>query len=281
MKMYLKSDIHLEFGQLEVRNDDQADVLILSGDIIVASGLMDKDSVDIPGIRSHSSRYHEFFQDCCSKFKYVLYVMGNHEHYNGDFAKTYNILKERLGYLPNLHILDKEFVEIGGIVFYGATFWTDMNKEDPHTLYSISGVMNDFRIINNSNRECFDRSGTQKIIPRLTPDDVVEDHKEALLKLSELIENRPNDKVVVIGHHAPSKLSTHPRYKDEVIVNGAYSSDLSEFIINRPQIALWTHGHTHHKFDYMIGDTRIVCNPRGYINYEPEASNFEPQLLEI
>jgi hypothetical protein len=64
-------------------------------------------------------------------------------------------------------------------------------------------------------------------------------------------------------------------------MNGAYSSDLSDFILDHPQIKVWTHGHTHHNFDYMIGDCRIVCNPRGYINYEKQAENFKLQYLEL
>ena len=59
-------------------------------------------------------------------------------------------------------------------------------------------------------------------------------------------------------------MSTHEQYKSQYLMNGAYSSDLSEFILDHPQIKLWTHGHTHHPFDYVIGETRIVCNPRGY-----------------
>jgi len=39
MKLYLCSDVHIEFGPLEVHNKDNADVLILSGDIVVAKDL--------------------------------------------------------------------------------------------------------------------------------------------------------------------------------------------------------------------------------------------------
>ena len=67
----------------------------------------------------------------------------------------------------------------------------------------------------------------------------------------------------------------------EEIMNGGYSSDLSEFILDHPQIKLWTHGHTHEDFDYLIGSTRIVCNPRGYINYEASADKFTLKTVEI
>jgi hypothetical protein len=61
-------------------------------------------------------------------------------------------------------------------------------------------------------------------------------------------------------------MSCHPQYAHDYIMNGGYHSDLSDFILDHPQIKLWTHGHTHHPFDYVIGSTRVVCNPRGYEN---------------
>jgi len=51
--------------------------------------------------------------------------------------------------------------------------------------------------------------------------------------------------------------------------------------MDHPQIRLWTHGHTHEDFDYMVGSTRIVCNPRGYINHEERADTWQPKLVEI
>jgi hypothetical protein len=96
-----------------------------------------------------------------------------------------------------------------------------------------------------------------------------------------MVEGKWDQKFVVVGHDAPSKLSTHPRYQKEEIMNGGYSSDLSEFIMDHPQIKLWTHGHTHEEFDYMIGSTRIVCNPRGYDGHENRADEFKLKFVEI
>ena len=64
-------------------------------------------------------------------------------------------------------------------------------------------------------------------------------------------------------------------------MNGAYYSDLSEFILDRPCIKLWVHGHMHDTFDYMIGSTRVVCNPRGYAGHEEQADRFELKFMEI
>jgi Icc-related predicted phosphoesterase len=288
MKIAIASDVHLEFGDLILKNEENADVLILSGDICVAVDFRESDRIIDNG---KSQRYYDFFSRCALEFPKVLYVAGNHEHYNGDYAETFTILRNYLGRIENLHILDKEHVTIDDVTFIGGTLWTDMNAQDPVTLAHIRGVMNDFRVIENSSSEMvsyrtFDvnEEGTQiptfhKRPAKFTPEDTVQDHKKMLQYIN--VTSEPLGKYVVVGHHAPSKASTHPRYQTEVIVNGAYSSRLDQFILDRPQIKLWTHGHTHEEFDYMIGTTRVVCNPRGYINYEDRAEDFKLKYVEI
>jgi Icc-related predicted phosphoesterase len=118
-------------------------------------------------------------------------------------------------------------------------------------------------------------------VSTFSPQDAFDDHKKMLDYLKVMLEDKHSTKFVVVGHHAPSKLSTHPRYKNEEIMNGGYSSDLSAFILDNPQIKLWTHGHTHEDFDYMIGSTRIVCNPRGYDKYEDRADNFTLKYVDV
>jgi len=49
----------------------------------------------------------------------------------------------------------------------------------------------------------------------------------------------------------------------------------------RPQIKLWVHGHTHDPYDYVIGETRVVCNPRGYIGYEAQAVDYELMYVDV
>lgn len=308
MKIALCSDIHLEFGSISLSNDQNADVLILSGDICVANDLMDN---DVYGIVPHarSDKFHTFFQECSARFPTVLYVAGNHEHYHGDYAKTIPRLREKLGYLKNLHILDKDTFILDDVVFIGGTLWTDMNKEDPHTLYSIKGYMNDYKIIEDSSEVVHYKVYHNKMknvgmtdeeymaLPpeertyvefktrpaTFSPEKSVEDHKAMLEAIRSTLSAMKDtySKFVVVGHHSPSKLSTKPQYEKDVMVNGAYSSDLSEFMLDNPQIKAWTHGHTHHTFDYMIGSCRIVCNPRGYDGYEAQAENFELQYFDV
>lgn len=293
MKIAVCSDLHLEFGPITLENPSDVEVLILSGDICVEKDLMDHDPNNLLDFRK-SNKIHEFFTMCCNNFPHVVYVAGNHEHYHGDYAYTLDELKRKLKYLPNLRILDKESWTLHeDVVFVGGTLWTDMNKEDPLTLHAIRGMMNDFQYVKNSNRmvsyKSHDTNENGNIVSKFHqrpalfgPEDAVLDHQKMLEYIRVVYEQTPPwMKMVVVGHHAPSKASTHPRYKDETLMNGAYSSDLSEFILDRPGIKLWTHGHTHEDFDYMIGSTRIVCNPRGYIGYEDRADNFKLKVVEI
>jgi len=288
MKIAVASDLHLEFGDINLQNTDNADVLILSGDICVAADIGKPDPHNfMEGARS--TRIADFFKRCSFQFPHVVYIMGNHEHYHGDFAQTSSKIRSMLAshMLSNVYFLDKEIKVINDVTFIGGTLWTDMNKEDPMTLHSMTGMMNDFRTVENSNREVtyrtFDENDNVKFRTRparFSPEDAVEDHKKMLEYIRIIIEGK-NEKFVVVGHHAPSKQSTHPRYKKEVLMNGGYSSELSEFILDHPQIKLWTHGHTHEVFDYMIGSTRIVCNPRGYINHEQRANDFKLEYFDV
>ena len=298
MKIAITSDVHLEFGDLDLHNDENADVLILGGDIFVADdcknfGLVDEQIMAAtPSMLARGERYRNFLKRCSERFKFVILIMGNHEHYHGDYAQTANIIHTLVGEFSNIHFLDKEWRIINGVLFFGGTLWTDMNGEDPETLRQIAYMMNDYRGVKNSNNTVSYRvpsldennpdGFTFKERPaNFTPEDSVVDHKAFLTKLDEVLALHSDLPVVVCGHHSPSKASTHPRYKNEVLMNGAYSTNLDNFILDRRQIKLWTHGHTHEDFDYMVGTTRIVCNPRGYDGYEERADNFKLKYVEI
>jgi len=282
MKIALCSDLHLEFGDINLTNDEGADVLILSGDILIAQDLHDHPHIDYDpytsgaladlGRRQQTAlRFRDFIKRCSFQFPHVVYVAGNHEFYHGKFIGSLQDLRDECSKYPNVYFMEDDMRTINDVTFIGSTLWTDMNKGDPLTLHAVADMMNDYRIIRH------DGHGYSKLRPAHT----AARHRRSVEYIRTIIEGQFNEKFVVVGHMAPSKLSVHPRYQNDTLMNGAYASDLSEFIMDHPQIKLWTHGHTHHKFDYMIGSTRIVCNPRGYIGYEDSADLFELQYLEV
>ena len=291
MKIAIASDVHLEFGQLDLENTQDAEVLILSGDICTACDLRVTDSILSS---AKTDRYLEFFTACARNFPHVVYVMGNHEHYHGDYATSAGILRDAMKQCgDNIHFLDKEIWELNDHVFIGGTLWTDMNGEDDMTMNHVARRMNDFQICQNSNemvnyRVWDENDGGDKITKfktrpaTLSPQHVLQDHKAMLKVIEDAYNDVPPWKTVVVcTHHAPSKGSEHPKYKHDQLMNGAYNSKLDQFIMDRPGIKLWTHGHTHEDFDYMIKGCRVVCNPRGYINYEDRADRFELKVVEV
>jgi Icc-related predicted phosphoesterase len=314
MKIAICSDLHLEFGDINLQNTENADVLILGGDICVAADIGKPDPNNfLEGAKSN--RITDFFKRCSFQFPHVIYVMGNHEHYHGDFATSGKKLKSLIesNLLSNVYLLDKESKKIDDVTFVGGTLWTDMNNDDEITKFHVSRRMNDFRCVDNSTRMVTRTVPIYEQNPNWTedglnggkylqneagfhikigekkkqepghfsPQDAFDEHKETLGYIQSVIEGKFDQKFVVVGHHAPSRISTHPRYEHDTLMNGAYSSSIDEYIMDHPQIKLWTHGHTHEDFDYMLGSTRIVCNPRGYINYEGRADSFELKFVEV
>lgn len=263
MKIKVVSDLHLEFSDVTIPNDENCDVLVLSGDIMIAEELHDIPPPDpytsgaIDDFMSKIKRvacYRAFLKRCSEAFPHVIYVAGNHEFYNGRWVASLTHLREECQRYPNVYFLERDCKIIDNIVFVGGTLWTDMNNNDPLTMHAIRDMMNDFKIIRR------DDAGYTKLGPAHT----VARHKQTLGYIKQIVDDNRDKKCVVVGHHSPSSQSTHEQYKDQTLMNGAYHSKLEEFILDHPQIKLWTHGHTHHCFDYVIGETRIVCNPRGY-----------------
>ena len=247
MKIQIVSDLHLEFSDILIKNTNNADVLILGGDIMLAEKVLKPES-------ELGIRFRDFLKRCSFQFPHVIYIAGNHEFYGGYWSKSLDNLRAACGVHDNIYFLERDTKIIDDVVFVGGTLWTDMNKFDPLTLHAVRDMMMDYRAINN------DKAGFRK----LKPADTCERHKLTLDYIKLVVDENKDKRCVVVGHHSPSFQSVADEYKSEYLMNGAYHSDLSGIMLDNPQIKLWTHGHTHHCFDYVIGETRVVCNPRGY-----------------
>lgn len=255
MKIAIINDVHLEFGDLWLQNTENADLLIMAGDIMVA--------VD----RKNYPRYRDFFKQACAEFKHVFYILGNHEHYHGYIHDTKEIIENEM----DIKVYDNEYFDMpNGPRILGTTLWTDCNNRDQETMRTLKHGMNDYNIIK--------RKTEANTTRRLDPIDTVLLHEKAI----QFIKDNVTDDCIVVTHHAPTHKSIHPRYVTDHMMNGGYKSDLGDLILDNPGINLWVHGHTHHAQDYMVGDyTRVVCNPRGYVGYEIDKNDvYKPLILE-
>ena len=278
IKIAIASDLHLEFGAIEFKNrgTEEADVLVLSGDILVAEDLKRHPANHEYGPLNsdryvNSVVYRDFLDMVNYEFPKVIYIAGNHEFYGGKWRKTLNFLHEYMDNYTNIHFLEDETLKVGDVTFVGATLWTDMNKGDPLTQHLVKTSMNDYRQITNDERDYC----------KLRPNHVIERFLKSREFIKKTVDAEPNGKFVVCTHQAPSFHSIPPEYRGQTHMNGAYASNLEDLILDRPQIKAWTHGHVHDEMDYTVGQTRIFCNPRGYRGYETRANEFQLKYIEV
>lgn len=259
MKFALASDLHLAYGTLFIDNTENADILILAGDIYEATSLPPKEN-----------EYHyvrTFFRHVAKQFRYVLWVAGNHEHWGTSFPTAHSLIGEFLRddpELKNVRFLERDTFFYDGVCFHGTTLWTDLKRGDPLVMGTIRKAMKDFHKI-------------EGWTPSLQYDTFYDSLKWIENSLSK------NAKNVVITHHHPCSLSIdYYAYRPTDISNFGYFSELSEFIMDHPEISFWCCGHIHTRKYYNVDNTYVVCNPRGYKGYENELVNsFKLEYYEL
>ena len=168
-------------------------------------------------------------------------IMGNHDYYDGTFIGA------------DTHFHSKI---VNGIKIAGAPLWTDLsNGLDWHDY--ARGLV-DYRMIEDMTQDRM-----------MLAHDI---HKKFLLT---------SGADVIVSHHAPSYLSVAEQYKTSGL-NYCFATELFDDIVNMPKPPkLWIHGHMHNRSDYMIGDTRVICHPRGYPGENTWYKNYEPLIVEI
>lgn len=265
MKFRLISDIHnevrcataWEIYKVPPSNDDINTILIIAGDYIKPK---------------HKHIIPTLFNQLSQQFKHVIYVLGNHEYWKSSLVRAGSKLKDLTKQCSNVHILDQESITIDGIHIIGATLWTDMKKNCPIVTYDAGLYMRDYKAI---------RGGTinepykYKLNVQYTM--VLHNKHRDYIKKQLQYANDNNLKKLVVTHHAPSWLSLDEKHKHDSL-SGAYVSDLSELILDEsPDV--WCHGHLHNSSDYVIGDTRILCNPLGYPFEKVDCNEYFSFLL--
>lgn len=196
-----------------------------------------------------------------------VYIAGNHEFYKGSIEEGLEEGRAAAARFPNMHFLENDSVVIDRIRFVGASLWTDYRVMGLRkvAMHHARERVNDYRLI----------AKRQHPWERFIPETALRMHAQSRRFIEASLDDRV--KTVVVTHHLPHPLSIAPRFSGDLL-NAAFASDLGD-VIEAGRPALWVHGHTHNSCDYEIGDTRFVCNPRGYGN---ENLIFDPMLvLEI
>lgn len=251
------SDLHFEFGPMDPSYKPPADaeVILLPGDI----------GTGIQGVKWAAETF---------RLVPTIYIAGNHEFY-GDgryLSKSYRKMKEAAEG-TSVIILQNETVVIDSVRFIGTTLWTDMDLwgNAPLMMIQAQSEMNDYMCIMSEPPK-----GMKWSNKKLLPIHTVREHEIALAFLMDELAKDHNGPTVVLTHHAPSEESCMPEFAHDPF-NPCYASNLDRFV-EAMSPALWVHGHIHQSKDYMIGETRVAVNPRGYYS-EALNVNFDPDLI--
>jgi Icc-related predicted phosphoesterase len=260
------SDLHEEFTKWIPPAVPEHDVVVVAGDLSTR-------------MRRGPARLHEMGLD----ERPVVYVGGNHEFYGEKRDRELEKAREAALAYPNIHILQDEEVVIGGTRFLGATLWSDFRlfgddrQEEAMTLAGEKvGGMNDFQRIRMAS----------KGYGRFRPIDAVIEHTRTVAWLRARFVEPFDGPTVVVTHHAPSARSLPSGGRDDVLAT-AYASNLDDLVASSGA-SLWLHGHIHEARDYEIGGTRVLSNPRGYVEtvghgrkaqIQAQDTGFDPVLV--
>jgi len=245
MRLHIISDLHLESGSFKIPNSD-GEVLILAGDI----------GIGLQGIK---------WLKGIADIKHVLYVPGNHEYYSNAIPLLTQKIRNSVR-KTNIRVLADSGVVIEDVEFLGCTLWTDFNLlgDAESARLSARYAMNDYSLITYSEGNT-----------RLRPADTEAFHYNSRHWLTNAVRRCPERKRVVITHHAPSARSLSQESRNN-LTDAAYASNMDS-LVSDMHPDLWIHGHVHESSDYILGKTRVVCNPRGYA--ESPNPNFNLELV--
>lgn len=246
MRIRLLSDLHME-GYKHYYEYAGEDLVVLAGDI-------------------HTQNRHRFLLDQIPPNIKVLFVCGNHEYYGATFEYVNEFFYNLQAEYSNFIFLENENIIINGVDFYGGTMFSNWELYNDSVIAkqrAKQGIA-DFSWIDK-----LDKDGQKR---RWNVEDHYQEHLKFKEGLKTWLEKSTAQKKVVISHFVPSPKCIHPMWEGSSL-NPYFTSNMEEFM---GWDGLWLFGHTHNDHDIMIGNTRLVCNPKGY---GQENETFSKKLI--
>lgn len=194
------------------------------------------------GTYTAEQRWMRELQDRIDAGLIVFGIPGNHTGY--DKTPWDGIEQTKSIYTHKLHIA-------------GCTLWTDFNlNDDPdRAMLDARHCMNDYY------KSVFSQTG----IP-LRPIHTQEWHYQHVSWLGQV----GGVADIILTHHAPSAKSINARYHGypDSVLNPCFASNL-DWLVEQLAPKYWIHGHMHDPTEYKIGETTVLCNPKGYPRENP------------
>ena len=266
MRIGLLSDLHFEFqrdkGKSFVASCDPRglDLLVLAGDITKMSVGFDR------ALGFFRKRY-----DCP-----IVYVHGNHDFYGSDRETVVRATKHAVAQNQGVHWLDCDILEVCGRRILGAPLWYAKRRPPAGSVSSPEEWAEGFMR--------YYHPEAKRIVMERWPDfDCIDNlsswvYDEHARSVNFFLDNlREGD--IAVSHMLPSRVSSPQRFEN-ALSQCFFLTDMTPIIEER-KAALWLHGHTHDSVDTLVGATRIVCNPYGYIPRHLNPGFIENLIIEV
>jgi Icc-related predicted phosphoesterase len=183
----------------------------------------------------------------------VIYVPGNRDYYGTSFDKA-NELALKAAEKNGVRLLINDTYDINGVRFIGSTLWTDFQLDGSERAEEL--VQANFLADN-------------VMIANWSPSRQLEEHKKARSFIGSKLAEPFSGTKIVVTHHTPHRNSVHSRY-DGSPHNACFTTDLSSLLDGFSAPDLWVHGAVHSNHDYVVGNSRVICNSRGYFGENSE-----------
>jgi predicted phosphodiesterase len=263
MRLRIFSDVHIrDHGPPELPRraaDPPADAVVIAGD-------------------THRGTQSIRWMRAAFPARPVVCVAGNHEFYDGCLDSTLHSLRQAADDPPGeahggtspsgVYFLERDKVVVGDLRILGCTFWTGFNLFDGQRARAMRAC--------RANVDDYRRIHLLRACRALRPRDTARMHQASVRWLRRRLETPPPGvrTTVVVTHHPPSPRSVDPRYADS-LTSAAFVAR-PDRLVETSGAALWAHGHVHASFDYRCGGTRVVANPHGHGDENPD---FRPGLV--
>eukprot|EP00734_Pompholyxophrys_sp_LG126_P000045 Pompholyxophrys_sp_v1_NODE_2_length_20472_cov_5.132586.p10 type:complete len:249 gc:universal NODE_2_length_20472_cov_5.132586:13145-13891(+) len=242
MRFQLLSDLHLEFSPFFLQKNDDAQFLILAGDIGNPLTMI----------------YKDFLKEVSEKYEKVFLIRGNHDIYGMTVEQTDYCIKDICEPLTNVIFLQRDSFDIENtnIRVIGATLWTSIKDEEER---DIRYYMSDFRLIKNWSIEHHNQH-----------------HEYDVNFIKREVKNAEKDNKVllIITHHAPYIYNTQPKVYEDSDMSSAFIVDMS-FLFSSPNIHTWVYGHTHFSNQQKVQNVQLISNQKGYVDEDFDTC-FDP-----
>lgn len=269
MKLYYASDLHVDINheyRVPIPDDAAESIFIIPGDI--NTGVCGDMVTEL--IAEELAYYAQYYL-------HVIAVLGNHDNYGNNVSNQIAEVSTAIRKFctkSNVTLLHAglPYRVIEGITFWGDTLWSGLHLSDTNPLahFTLRRSIADFSSI-------LIKSGNGPI--RLfEPSDMLALNKHALKALKKFLSSGNLHKKVVITHFTPSMQSMDDRFLGSSFND--YFHNNYDHLIEKCDVQYWFHGHTHISKDYMIGETRVLCNPVGYRGYN-EHTGFDPERFVV